>query len=114
MAVLLGLFQFLKLVMRPTDQMMGLDEEGTLRTLDGSEKAKPIPGMVIFRFNSPLTYFNAPYFKRRILDQTEREGAQVGCVIIDAVASFTHLDLSVMAMLADLHGILKNAVSVSF
>ncbi|HDZ9288164.1 TPA: SulP family inorganic anion transporter [Vibrio cholerae] len=107
LAVLLGLFQFLKLVMRPTDQMMGLDEEGTLRTLDGSEKAKPIPGMVIFRFNSPLTYFNAPYFKRRILDQTEREGAQVGCVIIDAVASFTHLDLSVMAMLADLHGILK-------
>lgn len=31
----------------------------------------------------------------------------MGCVIIDAVASFTHLDLSVMAMLADLHGILK-------
>lgn len=107
LAVLLGLFQFLRTVMRPSDQTLGLDDKGTIRTIDTSAKAKPIPGLVIYRFNSPLTYFNAPYFKRRILFHTESAGMSVGCVIIDAVSSFTHLDLSVMAMLSDVQSILK-------
>lgn len=107
LAVLLGLFQFIRVVMRPSDQMLGLDDAGTIRTIDDSGKATPIPGIVIFRFNSPLTYFNAPYFKRRILEQAEQNRADTGCVIIDAVASFTHLDLSVMAMLSDVQSILR-------
>ncbi|EIO3935989.1 TPA: SulP family inorganic anion transporter [Vibrio vulnificus] len=106
LAVLLGLFQFLRIVMRPSDQLLGLDEEGTIRTVDGTGKATPIPGMVIYRFNSPLTYFNAPYFKRRLLEHAEHS-KDVGCVVVDAVSSFTHLDLSVMATLADVHETLK-------
>ncbi|EJV0367671.1 SulP family inorganic anion transporter [Vibrio vulnificus] len=106
LAVLLGLFQFLRIVMRPSDQLLGLDEEGTIRTVDGTGKATPIPGMVIYRFNSPLTYFNAPYFKRRLLEHAEHT-KNVGCVVVDAVSSFTHLDLSVMATLADVHETLK-------
>ncbi|EGR9006553.1 SulP family inorganic anion transporter [Vibrio vulnificus] len=106
LAVLLGLFQFLRIVMRPSDQLLGLDEEGTIRTVDGTGKATPIPGMVIYRFNSPLTYFNAPYFKRRLLEHAEQT-KDVGCVVVDAVSSFTHLDLSVMATLADVHETLK-------
>ncbi|KGK10973.1 SulP family inorganic anion transporter [Vibrio navarrensis] len=107
LAVLLGLFQFLRIVMRPSDQELGLDEEGTIRTIDSTGKANPIPGMVIYRFNSPLTYFNAPYFKRRLLECTEKSTGDVGCVVVDAVSCFTHLDLSVMAMLSDVHAILK-------
>ncbi|HAS6347696.1 TPA: STAS domain-containing protein [Vibrio vulnificus] len=106
LAVLLGLFQFLRIVMRPSDQLLGLDEEGTIRTVDGTGKASPIPGMVIYRFNSPLTYFNAPYFKRRLLEHTEHS-KDIGCVVVDAVSSFTHLDLSVMATLSDVHETLK-------
>ncbi|EHU5004034.1 SulP family inorganic anion transporter [Vibrio vulnificus] len=106
LAVLLGLFQFLRIVMRPSDQLLGLDEEGIIRTVDGTGKATPIPGMVIYRFNSPLTYFNAPYFKRRLLEHAEHT-KDVGCVVVDAVSSFTHLDLSVMATLADVHETLK-------
>ncbi|CAM2751421.1 SulP family inorganic anion transporter [Vibrio mytili] len=106
LAVLLGLFQFLRIVMRPSDQILGLDDKGTIRTVDGSGKASPIPGMMIYRFNSPLTYFNAPYFKRRLLENVEHT-QDVGCVVVDAVSSFTHLDLSVMATLADIQSILK-------
>ncbi len=106
LAVFLGLFQFLRIVMRPTDQLLGLDEKGTIRTIDDSGKASPIPGMMIYRFNSPLTYFNSPYFKRRVLDHAESD-KDITCVIVDAVPSFTHLDLSVMATLADVHEILR-------
>lgn len=64
-------------------------------------------GVFIYRFNSPLTYFNASYFKRRLLEQYARQKDDTQCVIIDAVPCFTHLDLSVMAMLADLDVIFK-------
>ncbi len=106
LAVFLGLFQFLRIVMRPSDQLLGLDKKGTIRTIDDTGKASPIPGMMIYRFNSPLTYFNSPYFKRCVLDHAESD-ENITCVVVDAVPSFTHLDLSVMATLADVHDILK-------
>ncbi|HEY7866550.1 MAG TPA: STAS domain-containing protein, partial [Psychromonas sp.] len=106
LAVLLGLFQFLRVVMRPTEQVLGLDHKGVIRSIDNAGKAKAIYGVYIYRFNSPLTYFNALYFKRQLLKKIAGEKG-LECLIIDAVPCFTHLDLSVMAMLADLHIILK-------
>lgn len=107
LAVLLGLLQFLRTVMRPTEQVLGLDKKGIMRSMDSSGKAKAVHGVFIYRFNSPLTYFNALYFKRRMLERLADED-RVECLIIDAVPCFTHLDLSVMAMLADLHLLLKH------
>lgn len=107
LAVLLGLFQFIRTVMRPTDQVLGVDIKGVIRSLDSSDKAKPVAGIFIYRFNSPLTYFNSGYFKRRLLEQYARQKGDIKCVIIDAVPCFTHLDLSVMAMLADLDALFK-------
>jgi high affinity sulfate transporter 1 len=107
LAVLLGLFQFIRTVMRPTDQVLGVDAKGVIRSIDGSDKAKTVDGIFIYRFNSPLTYFNAGYFKRRLLEQYARQRNDTECVIIDAVPCFTHLDLSVMAMLADLDTIFR-------
>lgn len=107
LAVLLGLFQFIRTVMRPTDNILGVDINGTVRSLDTSDKAKSIDGIFIYRFNSPLTYFNSSFFKRRLLEQYARQKGDIECVIIDAVPCFTHLDLSVMAMLADLDVIFR-------
>lgn len=107
LAVLLGLFQFIRTVMRPSDTILGVDIKGVVRSLDETDKAKAVQGVFIYRFNSPLTYFNASYFKRRLLEQYARQKDDTQCVIIDAVPCFTHLDLSVMAMLADLDVIFK-------
>ncbi len=107
LAVLLGLFQFIRTVMRPTDNILGVDIKGVVRSLDATDKAKAVQGVFIYRFNSPLTYFNASYFKRRLLEQYAKQKDDTQCVIIDAVPCFTHLDLSVMAMLADLDVIFK-------
>ena len=107
LAVLLGLFQFIRTVMRPTDHILGVDIKGVVRSLDTTDKAKPIDGIFIYRFNSPLTYFNSSFFKRRLLEQYARQKDDIECVIIDAVPCFTHLDLSVMAMLSDLDTIFR-------
>jgi MFS superfamily sulfate permease-like transporter len=93
--------------MRPTDHILGVDVNGVVRSLDTTDKAKPIDGIFIYRFNSPLTYFNSSFFKRRLLEQYARQKDDIECVIIDAVPCFTHLDLSVMAMLADLDTIFR-------
>ncbi|TEW54240.1 SulP family inorganic anion transporter [Psychromonas sp. RZ22] len=106
LAVLLGLFQFLRAVMRPTDQVLGLNKKGTIRSMDSSDKTKPIKGVFIYRFNSPLTYFNAIYFKRRIFELLAKE-KETECLIIDAVPCFTHFDVSVMSMLDELYKELK-------
>ena len=103
LAVLLGLFQFLRNVMRPTDQLLGMDDKGVVRTLRDNEQVKAIPGILVYRFNSPLTYFNAPYFKRRVLALLVQDPHNPKCLIVDAVACFTHQDISVMSMVGELH-----------
>ncbi|MGI2259112.1 SulP family inorganic anion transporter [Shewanella sp. GXUN23E] len=108
LAVMLGLFQFLIGVMRPTDHTLGLGKNGVLRSLDSTGKAKVIPGVMIFRFNSPLTYFNAVYFRRRLLARLKEQEAHVECVIIDAVSCLPHKDISVLQMLNDLQVLLKS------
>lgn len=107
LAVLLGLFQFLRNVMRPTEQLMGMNDEGVVHTLGHNEEVKAITGVLIYRFNSPLTYFNAAYFKRRVLLLLASEKHPAKCLIIDAVSCFTHQDISVMTMVGELHKELK-------
>ncbi|TCN90143.1 SulP family inorganic anion transporter [Shewanella fodinae] len=102
LAVLLGLFQFIRLVMRPSDQLLGISQKGILRSLDKTDKAKPIPGILIYRFNSPLTYFNAVYFKRQLLHRITEQETPVECVVVDAVSCFSHMDISVMSMIDEL------------
>ncbi|ART81836.1 sodium-independent anion transporter [Oceanisphaera profunda] len=109
LAVLLGLFQFLRNVMRPTEQLMGMNDEGVVHTLGHNEEVKAITGVLIYRFNSPLTYFNAAYFKRRVLVLLASEKKPAKCLIIDAVSCFTHQDISVMTMVGELHKELKRS-----
>ncbi|MGL4206869.1 MAG: SulP family inorganic anion transporter [Aeromonadaceae bacterium] len=101
-AVLLGLFQFLHSVMRPTDQLLGVDDKGVVHSLGRSSHIHAIPGVLVYRFNSPLTYFNAAYFKRRVWHSLLQSNAPVRVLIVDAVASFNQQDISVMTMLAEL------------
>jgi high affinity sulfate transporter 1 len=108
LAVLVGLIQFLRIVFRPTEQLLGINEEGMIHSLGNSTDVQAVPGVMMYRFNSPLTYFNAGYFKRRILNLVDGTPFQPNWVVIDAVASFTHADISVLAAIDELKRELKN------
>jgi high affinity sulfate transporter 1 len=107
LAVLLGLFQFLRSMMRPSDQLLGVDEQGVVHALGHGDLTHAIPHVVVYRFNASLTYFNAPYFKRRVLDSLHQAPQPPTLMIVDAVACFSHLDISVMSMLAELQRALR-------
>ncbi|MCD8476156.1 MAG: sodium-independent anion transporter [Shewanella fodinae] len=98
--------------MRPSDQLLGISQKGILRSLDKTDKAKPIPGILIYRFNSPLTYFNAVYFKRQLLHRITEQETPVECVVVDAVSCFSHMDISVMSMIDELQKQLRNKVLI--
>lgn len=109
LAVLLGLLQFLQTVFRPSEHLLGANAEGMIHSLDNGNDndIRPMDGVIMYRFNSPLTYFNVAYFKSRISDLVEGDTSQPRWVVIDAVASFTHADVSVLAAIDELKRELK-------
>lgn len=107
LAVLLGLLQFLRTVFRPTEQLLGVNEEGMIHSLGNGAHVKAVEGVLMYRFNSPLTYFNVSYFKRRVLNLVDGMPFQPRWVVIDAVASFTYPDISVISAIDELKRDLK-------
>ncbi|PHM38773.1 SulP family inorganic anion transporter [Xenorhabdus innexi] len=101
-AVLLGLLQFLRIIFRPSDQLLGVNEQGMIRSINQGNNIVPVDGIVMYRFNSPLTYFNAGYFKKRVLQHINSTSKRPEWLVIDATVSFTHDDVSVFAVLDEL------------
>ncbi|MBS9440787.1 SulP family inorganic anion transporter [Photorhabdus heterorhabditis] len=101
-AVLLGLLQFLRIIFRPTDQLLGVNEQGMIHSINQGNEIKPIDGVMLYRFNSPLTYFNVSYFKKRLLQHVDRVQKRPGWLVVDAAVSFTHDDVSVFAAIDEL------------
>lgn len=105
LAVLLGLFLFLRRVFRPKDQLLGVDESGRIHSL--GKDVKPLDNTIIYRFNSPLTYFNIAYFKRRIISYIDEAPQPISYVIVDAIPCFTYKDVSVLSGIEELVKSLK-------
>ncbi|MFQ0993747.1 SulP family inorganic anion transporter [Gilliamella sp. BG2] len=105
LAVLLGLFLFLRRVFRPKDQLLGVDESGRIHSI--SQNVQPISNTMIYRFNSPLTYFNIAYFKRRIISYIDDSSDPISYVIVDAIPCFTYKDVSVLSGIDELVKSLK-------
>ncbi|BBV04466.1 sodium-independent anion transporter [Providencia rettgeri] len=107
LAVLLGLLQFIRIIFRPTDQLLGVDEHGMLHSMTSENDIQEVDGVLIYRFNSPLTYFNVNYFKERLNKHLDNQRKRPAWVIVDAAVSFTHNDVSVFSTLNDIVTSLK-------
>ncbi|GKX51722.1 SulP family inorganic anion transporter [Budvicia aquatica] len=106
-AILLGLLQFLHTVFRPTDQLLGVDSQGIIHTVSSGNHIKPVDGLLMYRFNSTLTYFNVAYFKTRVLKMVDSAPKRPNWVAIDAAICFTYNDASVFSSLKELMAELK-------
>jgi high affinity sulfate transporter 1 len=88
---------------RPADMVLGR-VEGRLGFYDlaGHEGATTVPGLILYRFTASIIFYNAPYFRRRVLVVVEASpGAK--CLIVDG-APIVHLDSTgadTIAALAD-------------
>ena len=76
---------------RPADAVLGRAPGlPGFRDLADDEDATAIPGVVIYRFTASLIFYNAAYFKRRVLGVTAASPA-ASWLVVDA-AAIPHLD----------------------
>jgi len=69
LAVGLSMLVLLVRSSRPTDMVLGrVEGVAGFHNVALHEGATRIPGIVLYRFNAPLIFFNAAYFKRRVLE----------------------------------------------
>lgn len=73
-AVAIALVRFVRLTARPTVEVLG-EVEGLpgVHAVSHHVGARTHEGLTLFRFNAPLVFFNAPYFRQQVL------GAVRGC-----------------------------------
>ena len=92
-AVGLALLRLLHLVYRPSDAVLGwLEGEDDQVELARHPEARTLPGLLVYRFDAPLLFFNADYFKQRLLERLEQV-EQPRAVLLDAEAMI-NLDIS--------------------
>ncbi|HSR90683.1 MAG TPA: SulP family inorganic anion transporter, partial [Gemmatimonadales bacterium] len=66
-AVALTLLRLIALASRPRDAVLGeVDEQSGLYGQLGENGSTPIPGLLLFRFESAIVFFNADHFKERV------------------------------------------------
>lgn len=85
-AVVLALVRFIRLVARPQVEILGmLKGYPGLHSIERHPEARTIPGLLLFRFNAPIVFFNAPYFKRQALAAIEAAGAGMKWFVLDMI-----------------------------
>jgi MFS superfamily sulfate permease-like transporter len=100
-AVILALLRFVRLVSRPQVEILGtVPGMPGLHSIDRHPEAATIPGLILFRFNAPIVFFNAPYFKRSVLKAVEGAGPGLKWFVIDMIP-ITMIDLTGLHTAAD-------------
>ncbi len=84
-AVVLSLLLMLMLTSRPTDAVLGR-VPGLMGYHDRKDypEAQTIPGLLLFRFNADLVFFNADFFRVRLLAAIAESEVPVEWVVVDA------------------------------
>lgn len=90
-AVLLALLRFVRIVARPPCEVLGVVEGMPgFHSIARHPNTHTIPGLCLFRFNSPIVFFNAPYFKRAALEAVAAAGPELRWLVLDAVPVTSH------------------------
>lgn len=83
-AVILAILRFIRLVSHPKIELLGKVEGFPgLHSTERHQEATTIPGLALLRFNGPLIFFNAPYFKRGVLAAADAAGPSLKWLVLD-------------------------------
>ena len=84
--VVLATLRFVRLVARPKIEVLGrVEGMPGHHSLDRHPEAKTIANLLVLRFNAPIVFFNAPYFKRGILEAVEASATLPKWVVLDMI-----------------------------
>ena len=85
LAVVLSLLQLLALSSRPVDAVLGrVPGLKGFHDIDDYPEAKTVPGLLLYRFEASLVFYNVDYFRERVLALIAASKTPVEWVVIDA------------------------------
>jgi MFS superfamily sulfate permease-like transporter len=107
-AIALALLRLLRLASRPHDAILGLKDAAEGSYCSEEEGGKPVDGIVIYRFDASIVFFNADYFKSRALAAVGEAGTSPRWVLFD-VESVPFMDITgadaLEALRSELHSL---------
>ena len=107
LVVILALLRFVRLVSRPKVEILGtVPSTPGLHSVDRHGNAATFPGLLVFRFNAPIVFFNAPFFKRSILSAIRASEPDLKWVVVDMIP-ITMIDLTGLAVLREVIDVLR-------
>ncbi len=100
-AVVLALLRFVRLASRPAVEVLGtIPDNAGFHAIERHEAAQTTPGLLMFRFNAPIVFFNAPYFKRSALAAIGSSEFPVKWFVVDMIP-ITLIDMTGFHSLGD-------------
>ena len=107
LAVALAMLRFVRISARPLVEVLGeVPGYPGFHSLARHPDANTMPGLVLFRFNGPVVFFSANYFKRSALAALEKHGRDARWFVVDMLP-LTSFDITGMQMARELHEELK-------
>ncbi|PWT90525.1 MAG: SulP family inorganic anion transporter [Blastocatellia bacterium] len=84
-AVVLAIVRLLLLASKPHDAVLGLlpNREG-VANIASEPSAQQIPGLIIYRFDSSIVFFNADHFATRVRQVIAEAESTPSCLLLDA------------------------------
>jgi len=102
LAVALSLFWLLAVVSRPHDEVLGrVKGIKGFHSLEDFPEATTVPGLVLYRFDSNLIFFNVDFFRERVRSVVAAATTPVEWIVIDA-SSINVVDITALQKIDEL------------
>lgn len=106
-AVALSVLEMLARVARPHDAILGrMPGLAGMHDIDDYPEAQQTPGLVVYRYDSPLFFANAEDFRRRALDAVDRHPGPVHWLVLNVEAN-VEVDITALDALEALRSALS-------
>lgn len=73
LAVFLAIINTIRRSSFPSDAVLGVAANGAIRDMKRPPKTEAIPGIIMYRFDAPLYFGNANYFRKRVLELVQND-----------------------------------------
>lgn len=84
LVVVISTLRFVRLVARPKIEILGkVDGMSGFHSMERHPDAKPFRDLILVRFNAPIVFFNAPYFKRELLATAKTVAGSAKWIVLD-------------------------------
>lgn len=105
--LILSLIRFVRLSSRPRfDVLAKVEGLSGFHPLANHPQATTWPGLLLLRFNAPLVFFNANYFRQQVERAIERAGTDLRWLVLDALP-ITQMDVTGFLIVEELKATLR-------